>query len=121
LISRPLVRPVVTAVSPLPVCASLALAIAEALDSLARFREKFRGPARPCPDASILHAFTTLLDRMRSEPVGFEQLPAASVWEPIAVVLSAARGRETCRRRHDLVRRAKLILGSRLGTERIAR
>jgi AraC-like DNA-binding protein len=61
-------------------------------------------------DAFIMHAFTTLLDRMRSEPVGFEQLIVASVWEVIAAVLGAAKGRETYSRHHDLVRRAKVVL-----------
>ena len=44
-------------------------------------------------DDLILHAFTTLLDRMRAEPLGFEQWLAASVWEILAAVLSAACNR----------------------------
>jgi AraC-like DNA-binding protein len=58
----------------------------------------------------VLHAFRTLLDRMRAEPVGFEQFLEASLWEIVASVLSAVRQRQTGGRRHDLVRRAKLIL-----------
>jgi AraC-like DNA-binding protein len=62
------------------------------------------------PDDLVLHAFHTLLDRMRSEPVGFEQLIAASVWEILAAVLGAARRQATGSRLHELVRRAKMIL-----------
>jgi AraC-like DNA-binding protein len=62
------------------------------------------------PDDLVLHAFTTLLDRLRSEPVGFEQLIAASVWEILAAALGAARRQATGGRLHELVRRAKMIL-----------
>lgn len=58
----------------------------------------------------ILHGFTTLIDRMRSEPIGFEQLLAAGVWEILAAVLSATREQQTGSRLHHLIRRAKLIL-----------
>ena len=58
----------------------------------------------------ILHGFTTLIDRLRSEPVGFEQLLAASAWEILAAVFSAAREQQAGSRLHQLIRRAKLIL-----------
>jgi AraC-like DNA-binding protein len=61
-------------------------------------------------DELILRAFRVLLDRMRSEPVGFEQLISASVWEIVSAALSAARRRDSGSRQHELVRRAKLIL-----------
>jgi AraC-like DNA-binding protein len=74
----------------------------------------FIGPGQPLlrtgSDELITRAFSELLDRMRSEPIGFEQLIAASAWEIIAAVLSAARWRGTSSRQHELVRRAKLIL-----------
>jgi AraC-like DNA-binding protein len=62
------------------------------------------------PDDLIMHAFTILLDRMRSEPFGFEPLIAASVWELIAAVLNAARRQGSHSRHHDVVRKAKIVL-----------
>lgn len=74
----------------------------------------FMKPAEPLlkagPDDLIAHAFTILLDRMRSEPHGFEPLIAASVWELIAAVVSAAERQDSRSRHHDVVRRAKLVL-----------
>jgi AraC-like DNA-binding protein len=64
-------------------------------------------------DETILHGFTTVLDRVHSEPVGFEQLIAACVWEILAAVLGAARRREKGSRQHDLVRQAKRMLEDR--------
>ncbi len=66
-------------------------------------------------DELILRAFTTLLDRMRCEPPGFEQLLAAGVWEILASMLSAVRTRQTGSRLHDLIRKAKLILEDHAG------
>jgi AraC-like DNA-binding protein len=65
-------------------------------------------------DEGILHAFTTLLDRLRVEPMGFEQLIAVNVLEIIAAALSAARRQETGGRQYDLVRRAKMILENQM-------
>lgn len=62
------------------------------------------------PDELVIRGFTTLLDRIRSEALGFDQLRAASVWEILAAVLSAVQRREMGSRLHDPVRRAKLIL-----------
>jgi AraC-like DNA-binding protein len=80
-------------------------------------RLKSRGFLRPeepilktGTNALLLHAFHALLDRMRAEPVGFEQLMAASFWEILAAALGAARREETGGRPHELVRRAKLAL-----------
>jgi AraC-like DNA-binding protein len=74
----------------------------------------FLSPGEPLlrtgPDDLILHAFTTLLDRMRAEPLGFEQWLAASVWEILAATLSAVRTQQAGSRMHDLIRRAKAIL-----------
>lgn len=62
------------------------------------------------PDALIRRGFTTLLDRVRSDSLGFDQLHAASVWEILAAVLSASQRQASGSRLHDQVRRAKLIL-----------
>ena len=74
----------------------------------------FITPAEPLlktgADDLILHAFTTVLDRMRAEPLGFEQWLAASVWEILAAVLSAARMQQAGSRMHHLIRQAKSLL-----------
>jgi AraC-like DNA-binding protein len=78
----------------------------------------FLSPEQPLlktgQDEGILHSFTALLDRLRVEPMGFEQLIAANVLEIIAAALSAARRQETGGRQYDLVRRAKLILENQM-------
>jgi AraC-like DNA-binding protein len=61
-------------------------------------------------DGLVLHAFNALLDRMRAEPVGFEQLMVASFWEILASTLGAARREETGGRPYEMIRRAKLVL-----------
>ena len=58
----------------------------------------------------VMRAFTILLDRMRSEPFGFEPLIAANVWELIAAVIGAVRGQGSRSRHLDVLRQAKLIL-----------
>ena len=77
-------------------------------------RRGFLRPEEPLLHVShddlVVHAFATLIDRMQSEPPGFEQLIAASVWEILAAVLSASRRQESGGRHHELVRRAKHIL-----------
>jgi AraC-like DNA-binding protein len=67
------------------------------------------------PDELLLHAFTTLLDRMRAEPPAFEQLLAASVWEILATAQSAARLRQGGDRLHQRIRLARSILESHTG------
>jgi AraC-like DNA-binding protein len=61
-------------------------------------------------DESILHAYLSLLERIRLEPVGFEQLIAADTMEIIAAVLGAARGRQSGNRTNAIIRQAKSIL-----------
>ncbi len=79
----------------------------------------FLDPAEPIlktgADEQIAHAFTCLIDRMRAEPLGFELLIAASLWEIVAAVVCAVRVRQTSGRHHDLVRRAKMILENETG------
>ena len=61
-------------------------------------------------DESILHAYLSLLERMRLEPVGFEQLIAADTMEILAAVLGAARGRQSGSRTNAIIRQAKSLL-----------
>jgi len=82
-------------------------------------RHDFLTPDEPLwdtgPDELLLHAFTTLLDRMRAEPPALEQLLAASVWEILAAVSSAARLRQGGDRLHQRIRQARSILESHTG------
>jgi AraC-like DNA-binding protein len=61
-------------------------------------------------DHTLLHAYLTLLDRLRSEPVGFQQLLAASAMEILAAALGAERGQGTGSHMHELVCQAKSLL-----------
>lgn len=61
-------------------------------------------------DEAVLRAFTTLLDRLRSEPLGFEPLLAASVWEIVAATFSATLMQQAGDRQHQVIRRAKALL-----------
>jgi len=65
-------------------------------------------------DYLLLHAYVTLLDRLRAEPVGFHQLLAATPMEIQAAVLGASRGQGTGSRMHELVCRAKSIKETQL-------
>ncbi len=58
----------------------------------------------------ILHAYLTFIDRLRSEPIGFERLLAASVMEILAGMLGAVHARSTDSRNLEGIRQAKLIL-----------
>lgn len=61
-------------------------------------------------DYILLRAFLTLLDRLRSEPVGFQQLLASNAMEILAATLGASRGQGTGSRMHELVCQAKSLL-----------
>ena len=78
----------------------------------------FISPATPVLktglDYQLLHAYVTLLDRLRSEPVGFEQLLAASAMEILAAALGASRGQGVGSQMHELVCRAKSLLETQL-------
>ncbi len=65
-------------------------------------------------DDILLCAYVTLLDRLRSEPVGFQQLLAATTVEILAATLGAVRGQGTGGRMHELVCRAKSLLEMRM-------
>lgn len=65
-------------------------------------------------DYQLLHAYVTLLDRLRSEPVGFEQLLAASAMEILAAALGASRGQGAGGQMHELVCRAKSLLETQI-------
>ncbi len=77
-------------------------------------REGFISPRTPVlktgSDYLLLHAYLTLLDRLRSEPVGFHQLLAASAMEILAAALGAARGQGTGGQMHKLVCQAKSLM-----------
>ena len=66
-------------------------------------------------DDLLLHAYVTLLDRLRSEPVGLPQFLAASVMEILAATQGAVRAQGTGSRMHELVCRAKSLLEARMG------
>ena len=61
-------------------------------------------------DDLLLHAYLTMLDRLRSEPVGFPQLLAASVTEILAAMIGAVRAQGTGNHMQTLVSRAKSLL-----------
>jgi AraC-like DNA-binding protein len=61
-------------------------------------------------DDSIIRLFKTILDRLRSETVGFQQLIAADTLQIIAAVSAAERNRWADSRTCDLVRRAKAAI-----------
>jgi AraC-like DNA-binding protein len=77
-------------------------------------KEEFISPQTPVLktglDYLLLHAYVTLLDRLRSEPVGFHQLLAASAMEILAATLGAVRGQGAGNQMHELVCRAKTLL-----------
>jgi AraC-like DNA-binding protein len=56
---------------------------------------------------SIIHSFTSMIDRLRSETAGFQQLIAADTLSILAAVLAAERNRWADGRTCELVRRAK--------------
>ncbi len=61
-------------------------------------------------DDLLLHAYLSLLDRLRSEPVGLPQFLAANVMEILAAIQGAVRAQGTGSRMHELVCRAKSLL-----------
>ena len=65
-------------------------------------------------DAAIVHGYLSIIERMRLEPIGFEQLIAADTMEILAAILGAARGRQTGSRTGAMIRRAKSLLGADL-------
>ena len=89
-------------------------------------RQGFFSPDNPVletgADETIQHACLDLLDRARSEPVGYQQLNAASVHEILAAALAAVRRRRHGGQAEDVVRRAKAALEAKVeGVLSIAR
>ncbi len=80
-----------------------------------RLREhRFLNPQEPIietgADELILRPFTTLLDRIRSRPLGLQQLLAADTMAIIAGALNAVQHQRTKSHIHEAVRRAKGII-----------
>ena len=61
-------------------------------------------------DDAILHPYLAALDRVRTEPIGYQQLIAVSVWEIVASALAAVRRQRTNSRAEIVVREAKTLL-----------
>jgi len=88
-------------------------------------REGFFSPEQPMlttgVDETIQHAYLDLLDRSGAEPIGYQQLNAASVQELLAGILAAARRQRLGGRGDEVVRLAKVALEQHLeGTASIA-
>jgi AraC-like DNA-binding protein len=77
-------------------------------------RQGFFSPEDPVfhtgVDEAIQHAYLDLLDRARVEPIGFQQLNAASVQEILAATLAAVRRQRHGGHGEAIVRRAKAAL-----------
>jgi AraC-like DNA-binding protein len=65
-------------------------------------------------DETIQHAYLDLLDRAQMEPIGYQQLNAASVPEILAACLAAVRRRRQGNHGEDLVRKAKAAMEQRV-------
>jgi AraC-like DNA-binding protein len=65
-------------------------------------------------DDALLHGYLSIIERMRSEPVGFQQLIAADTMEILAAVLGAVRGQQTGSRIQAVVRQAKSLLDAKV-------
>lgn len=61
-------------------------------------------------DDAILHPYLSALDRLRTEPIGYQQLIAADVLEIIAAALAAVRRQRSSSRAESVVREAKALL-----------
>jgi AraC-like DNA-binding protein len=61
-------------------------------------------------DARISRAFTALLDHVRGEPLGLQQIVAADALQILATILSAIHHRQTTSQVHEAVRRAKAAI-----------
>jgi AraC-like DNA-binding protein len=61
-------------------------------------------------DDAILHSYLVAIDRVRAEPIGFQQLIAVNVLEIIAAALAAVRRRRSSSRAENIVREAKTLI-----------
>ena len=59
---------------------------------------------------AILHPYLAALDRVRAEPIGYQQLIAVNVLEIIAAALAAVRRRRSNSRAENIVREAKTLI-----------
>ena len=65
-------------------------------------------------DEAIQHAYFDLLDRARTQPIGYQQLNAASVQEILAASLAAMRRKRHGGRGEEIVRQAKAEMEQRV-------
>lgn len=61
-------------------------------------------------DDAILHPYLTVIDRVRTEPIGYQQLIAVNVLEILAASLAAVRRQRSSSRAESVVREAKVLL-----------
>jgi AraC-like DNA-binding protein len=77
-------------------------------------RRGFFSPERPVlhtgVDDAILHPYLSALDRVRTEPIGYQQLISVNVLEILAAALAAMRRRRSSGRSATMVREAKALL-----------
>jgi AraC-like DNA-binding protein len=77
----------------------------------------FLSPADPVLstglDDTILHPYLSLLDRVRLEPPGYQQLIAANTMEILAAALAAVRTSRTGGRATAAIQEAKIVLAQR--------
>jgi AraC-like DNA-binding protein len=81
-------------------------------------KQGFFSPQHPVlhtgEDETIQHAYLDLLDRARLEPIGYQQLNAASVQEILAAALAAVRRRRHGGQGEEIVRKAKAEIEQRV-------
>jgi len=61
-------------------------------------------------DDAILHPYLTALDRVRTEPIGYQQLISVNVLEILAAALAAMRRQRSTGHHETIVREAKALL-----------
>jgi AraC-like DNA-binding protein len=61
-------------------------------------------------DDAILHPYLAALDRVRTEPIGYQQLIAVNALEIVASALAAVRRQRSNSRAETIVREAKVLL-----------
>lgn len=66
-------------------------------------------------DDAVLDPFIHLLDWLRTEPAGFQQMIAAATMQIVAAMLGAARNQAAGSHIHEQVRRAKAMLEEEVG------
>jgi AraC-like DNA-binding protein len=64
-------------------------------------------------DDAILHPYLTTLDRVRAEPIGYQQLISVNVLEILAAALAAVRRQRSKTRAETVVRETKTLLEQR--------